>query len=243
LHNAGKLNRVQDRFFHPKPTAELYDLASDPHMINNLAEDPQYAEVKERLHRRLVAWQLETRDLGLLSEYEMHKRSADSTPYEVGQNREAYPLEEILPVADLASQRDPGNLNRLVDLLEHDEPVVRWWATLGLVMLGEQSRSATAPLRGCLHDASPLVRVAAAEALYQLGDVELARTSLIDALGHETPFVRLRALNVLSRMGEDARPALPAIRDAAMPKPVIHPGEYANRMVEYLPLELSRHGR
>ncbi|MFV1964707.1 MAG: sulfatase-like hydrolase/transferase [Pirellulaceae bacterium] len=238
LHEQGKLNPVQDRFFQEKPTEELYDLEADPHMIHNLADDPDHAEVLGRMRQELHRWQLRTRDLGLLSEYEMHRRAADSTQYEVGQSEASYPLERILPAAELASERNVDNLPRLLELLGDDEPVVRWWATLGLVMLGDAARSAESTLEQCLKDDSPLVRVAAAEGLYQLGEVDLARKTLIEALTDETPFIRLRAMNALYRMGEDARPALPAIEQASMK--AIYPADYLNRMVEYLPKRLAK---
>lgn len=42
---------------YPKtPYEELYDLENDPHERNNLAQDPQYADVKERLAVELLAW-------------------------------------------------------------------------------------------------------------------------------------------------------------------------------------------
>ena len=236
LHEQGKLEPVQDRYFHPKPTEELYDLEADPHMIHNLAGDPQHADVLKRMRRELHDWQLRTRDLGLLSEYEMHRRAEGSTQYEVGQSEERYPLERVLPVAEMAGERDAANLPKLVELLGEDEPVIRWWATLGLVMLGERARPAESSLEKSLSDDSPLVRVAAAEGLFQLGQVDRARDALVEALGHPTPFLRLRAMNVLYRMGDDARPALPAIEKASMQG--IHPATYLNRMVGYLPQRL-----
>lgn len=237
LHEEGKLSPIQDRYFQPKPTEELYDLEADPHMIRNLVDDPNCADVLRRMRRELHDWQLRTRDLGLMSEYEMHGRAEGSTQYEVGQSEDKYPFERILPVAELAGERDAVNLPKLLDLLGDDEPIVRWWATLGLVMLGQQARPAESALEECLADDSPLVCVAAAEGLYQLGQVDRARVALVEALAHTTPFVRLRAMNVLYRMGDDARPALPAIEEASVK--AIYPADYLNRMVKYLPQRLN----
>jgi hypothetical protein len=237
LHEQGRLDPVQDRFFRPKPTEELYDIAADPHMIHNLADDPQYADELQRMRTALRLWQLQTRDLGMVGEYEMHRRAADSTPYEFGQDENRYPLARILPVAELASRRQAANLPQLLELLQDDEPAVRWWAALGLVMLGDAARSAEDPLRQLLRDPSPLVRIAAAEGLYQFGDVQQAREALVAELAHETPFIRLQALNALYRMGSDAQPAVPAIRQASMEG--IFPAEFLNRMVEYMPEQLG----
>ncbi len=237
LHEQDKLTPIQDRYFQPKPTEELYDLEADPHMIHNLADDPNRADVLRRMRQELHDWQLRTRDLGLSSEYEMHRRAEGSTQYEVGQCEDRYPLRRILPVAELAGEKDAGNLPKLLDLLDDDEPIVRWWATLGLVMLGRQAQPAEPAMEKSLADDSPLVRVAAAEGLYQLGQVDRARTSLIEALAHPTPFVRLRAMNVLYRMSDDARPALSAIKGASIK--AIYPADYLNRMVDYLPARLT----
>jgi hypothetical protein len=238
LHEHGQLDPTQDRYFQSKPTEELYDLKADPHMLGNLADDPDHVEVLRRMRLELHDWQLRTRDLGLLSEYEMHRRAADSTQYDVGQDEQRYPLRRILPAAELAGQRDAGNLPALRELLDDREPSVRWWAALGLLMLDEQARPARSALTTSLKDDSPLVRVAAAESLFQLGHIEQARAALVDALVHPTPFVRLRAMNALYRMGGHARPALPAIEKASMEG--IYPAEYLNRLVEYLPAELQK---
>jgi hypothetical protein len=48
--------------FGKRPLEELYDLHSDPHQINNLAENPQHAEAKQKLWRRLNAHLKETAD-------------------------------------------------------------------------------------------------------------------------------------------------------------------------------------
>ena len=81
LFLAGKLNAVQARYFSPtKPIEELYDTQADPHQIHNLAGEPQYAEILGRMRAESIAWMTRTHDLGLLPEYEMHRRAEGKTP-------------------------------------------------------------------------------------------------------------------------------------------------------------------
>lgn len=46
------------RYFHQtydkRPRVELYDLQRDPHQMDNVAEDPQYAEIAQRLEQQLL---------------------------------------------------------------------------------------------------------------------------------------------------------------------------------------------
>ena len=238
MHEQGKLNAVQNRYFLPKPLEELYDLEADPHMIHNLAADPKYDEVLKRMRKVLHNWQLETRDLGLLGEYEMHHRAKGRTQYDVGQSGELYPLRRILPLAEKASEGKIENLPMMIAATNDPDSAIRRWGVLGLIMLGEKARCAEAVLQKCLDDESPSVRVAAAEGLYRLGYVEQPRKTLIDVLADPTPFARLEALNVLYRMGDDARPAVPAIKKAAIKG--IFPADYVNRMVKYLPERLEK---
>ena len=44
-----------DIAFGKRPREELYDRRKDPHQMRNLANDPEHAEVKAELHRRLMA--------------------------------------------------------------------------------------------------------------------------------------------------------------------------------------------
>jgi N-sulfoglucosamine sulfohydrolase len=40
--------------FGKRPQEELYDLRSDPHQLNNVAQDPAYAEARQQLHNTLM---------------------------------------------------------------------------------------------------------------------------------------------------------------------------------------------
>ena len=71
LHAEGKLNPVQDRFMSDtRPAEELYDLKADPFELNNLAEDPDYAEVLTKYSDILQKWIAETDDQGQYPENE-----------------------------------------------------------------------------------------------------------------------------------------------------------------------------
>ena len=41
---------------------ELYDLKSDPYESKNLADNPEYTEILEKLKKELRNWQMETED-------------------------------------------------------------------------------------------------------------------------------------------------------------------------------------
>jgi N-sulfoglucosamine sulfohydrolase len=70
-----KLNPVQKLWFsQTKPAEELYDTENDPHEINNLAEHPDYQNIKNRLSAELDKWIEETNDPLTLPEPELVKR-------------------------------------------------------------------------------------------------------------------------------------------------------------------------
>jgi hypothetical protein len=65
LYREGKLNDVQARFAqNRKPVEELYDLASDPHEIQNLASDAAQETRLRSMRTLLDNWVAETADKG-----------------------------------------------------------------------------------------------------------------------------------------------------------------------------------
>jgi N-sulfoglucosamine sulfohydrolase len=62
---ADKVRRYEHR-----PAEELYDVEKDPYEWNNLADDPQYATIKMRMKKRLLAWMKEMGDKGRQTELE-----------------------------------------------------------------------------------------------------------------------------------------------------------------------------
>jgi uncharacterized sulfatase len=51
-----------------RPAEELYDLQKDPYELNNVANDPNYQEIKESLKTRLYSWMEQQGDRGQATE-------------------------------------------------------------------------------------------------------------------------------------------------------------------------------
>ncbi|MBM3853602.1 MAG: sulfatase [Verrucomicrobia bacterium] len=237
LHRDGKLAGPPARFLAPtKPVEELYDVARDPWQVHNLAGDPHYARELARLRAALTAQMRATGDLGLLPEREIHTRAGSDAPYTLATDSRRNPLPELQHAADLANRPTPGDLPRVLALLRSPDSALRWWGALGLWTRRAASAEALAALRTALADASPDVRIVAAEALAEHGDTARALPVLERALGDESAFARLAALQAAQRLGPRAIPLLPSIKQATLKDPA-HPhlSDYVSRMVEYLP--------
>ena len=239
LHGAGKLTGPAARYFQTKPFEELYDNETDPHQIENLAAGPKHREVLERMRAECYAWMRRTHDLGLLPEYEIHQRAAGKTPWDVAHDPKANPVARLTEAASITNATAPANMKELVPLLRADDPAIRWWAAVGLVALGEEARPATDALLKATEDPSPNVRIAAADALCNLGRHDQAMPVLLAGLQHDSPFIRLRAINVFDRIGDKAKPHLDAIRKAK-PKQRGHAAGYVGRIAGYLPRKFQK---
>jgi len=69
MHNKGQLNATQELFMvREKPAEELYDMANDPHEINNLAYSPSHATIKRTLSDELDKWMRTVGDMGAKNE-------------------------------------------------------------------------------------------------------------------------------------------------------------------------------
>ena len=63
------------RKYQHRPAEELYDVENDPHCLNNLINDPAYAELKQELSGQLDAWMKDQGDKGRETEANAHARS------------------------------------------------------------------------------------------------------------------------------------------------------------------------
>jgi N-sulfoglucosamine sulfohydrolase len=196
-----------------KPIEELYDSWADPWNINNLADDPEHADALKRLRAEHLRWVRATRDLGFLPEHDMLVRGKDSTPFEMGQSDETYPLEEIQQLASLVGQGQ-AHVGAFSEALNNSDAAIRYWGTIGLGSLGKGANIAEPLLIDLLDDSSPSVKLAAAKALVRIGSTHNVLPTAIEGLKHESEWVRLDAVLVIEKLGDAGRPALPRIQQA-----------------------------
>jgi arylsulfatase A-like enzyme len=243
MHDEGKLTAAQDIFWNRKAPEELFDLQTDPDEVRNLANSPAHQEILKKL--RTAQQELAARiiDVGLLPEGEIHSRSQGRSPYDMARDGHSYPFQRVFATAEAASALKPEAVPALKSALRDEDSAVRYWSALGLLMRGRETVAANrSELQAALSDASPYVRIAAAEALGQFGDDADLQSALkvLTELGpwdRHGVFVSMAALNALDALGSRAAPAAAAI--ATFPEKGSAPdGRYSS----YVPRLLERLG-
>jgi uncharacterized sulfatase len=315
LHAAGKLDGPQMQYFEPtKPVEELYDTKTDPHEIKNLAGDPKYQDILERMRCDLAAWMKQTGDIGLIPEAEFDEmkrpggrwqktaepvffegdnagqggvtvtmfcptegasiaykldggtdkkdgwqlytappvlkpgqvlsakacrigyRDSNEVRFKIG-DRPTTPeqpseqsetphwreqidktdiLDRLLKMKDLDFLGDKA-ISRYAEALGDEYASVRYWAVVVLHNASkthERTEPIEPALEKMLKDPSPVVRVAAAQALAYWDRQDRVLPVLAEVLQCKVDKARLYAITALKQLGEKARPALPQIQAA-----------------------------
>jgi len=217
-HREGKTDAVTGRFFRPRVSEEFYDTIEDFDNVHNLIDAPEHRQRIARMKQAMRAKQLELHDSGLLPERMRERRAREHnvTIYEMVRDPKLYPLETYLDAADTALERNPKDLPAFVKGISHRDAGLRYWAVVGLHLLGDAAAPAVTTLAKALQDESDEVKIMAAWTLVNLGRKETALRCLRDLLNHGTTCERM-LLNVLDWMDEDA---VPVVREylAAHPK-------------------------
>lgn len=65
-----------------RPEEELYDLENDPFEMNNIAENPQFQEVKEKMHEQLILWMKSQGDQGEQTEMKALERQENNLSWQ-----------------------------------------------------------------------------------------------------------------------------------------------------------------
>lgn len=193
---SGRLNEIQSRFWETKPAEELYDVEADPYNVTNLAEDPRYKYVLEELREANRQWIISSYDAGFIPEPMLFEISKTSTPYDYAHSGK-YDIRRTLETAEMASSNDPKNYEILLERLLDKDPVIRYWAIMGIIVSGQLSEKITTDLKKLLNDPYAHNRIAASEALYKIGEKKIAVQAIINEIQCENRIQSIYALNVI----------------------------------------------
>ena len=180
LYKSDSLSETQKQFFEPRQSEQLFDLSSDPFEIENLAQDPAYADMLKLMRKRLSERVKSINDLSVFPESVLFSEAFDN-PVAFGR-RNTDRIARLIDTADL-SLRSFDEVNRdLLVALESKDAWERYWALIVLSSFGQDAQSFISLARKiAVEDEENLVRVRAAEFLGLVG-AENPEPYLIEAL-------------------------------------------------------------
>lgn len=228
LFDQGKLGSDQRLFFEPKGPEMLFDLSTDPHEVNNLADDAsqqaRLVVMREQLTKKLKAMP----DLSFFPENVLYDDAMDD-PVGFGQEHRERIAKLIdlanlmfLPVADAREKIEGAAIS--------EDPVERYWAATVCASFGERAAELVGTIRPLLKDDDRMVRVRAAEFLGGINKID-PREVIIEVVNDsDHPVEHLIALNAAAYFHENSTMSYPL--DPANLK-TVSPKSEAQRRVDY----------
>lgn len=123
--------------------------------------------------------------------------------------------------------------------LKNSNSAVRYWGATGLLILKEEARPAIPALTEATKDKSGAVATLAAEALYELGDKELAKQTFLNILKDTTTYDIVDqnfVLCTIDGLNEDSPEIIAAVKQLSKELNMTKEGlaSYTYRYVQYL---------
>ncbi|MFR9584436.1 MAG: sulfatase-like hydrolase/transferase, partial [Rikenellaceae bacterium] len=135
LYDEGKLSGKPAAFYEPQGAAELYDLASDPEELVNLANNPKYGKIAESMQKELDATITERLDLGFYPEAILLE-DALSDPEQFGKDH-SDDIKRYCELANLQLMTFEEARSRVVESLESKDVVAKWWGLTAAAWFGK----------------------------------------------------------------------------------------------------------
>ncbi len=193
----GTLNPIQSQPFAQRPQEFLYDLTTDTWQTHNLVQDKQYAEILNKLRMALDQNLTEKKDAHFIPEYFLDSITKTTTTYQY-KNSTDYDFEAIYRVAQLAGA-GPDALPIQLNALKDSDPLVRYWAAMGLY---HQPKEILMPqvqlLEAAQNDAFPPVNILLATILYRITGSDRSEQVLREYLHHQNDFLAAQALQEIT---------------------------------------------
>ena len=239
MFDAGKLNDVQAKVWQDKPVQELFDLQSDPDETVNLATDPVHVHRVNEMRTALMRWMIDTQDIGLLPEDEMHRRSGELSPREFAASGKL-DFDKAVPFAMSAMDKSLASETDLIAALSDEDSCMRFWAARGLSIRAGKNAEIDNALVKATADSSSNVAIAACDGLLlsenaahrKTAKARLVELANVDTVGH---FAAVNALNVLDmnvQLDETTTDALKQLPRQAK-KPPVRLGKYVGKLLNH----------
>jgi arylsulfatase A-like enzyme len=190
----GKLNEVQSSFWLERPAEELYDIVEDPEQTQNLALNQKFTSQLKELRLLVDDRIVEVNDNGFIPEG--HALEG----YFSSRTKAEFPIREVLELANLAIQRDPGQIDFFIRSIQDEgKEILRYWAAIGLRLSSDSLSNCHQEVLQCFRrEQSDYVRLVLAEILAKQLDSGEAIAALVDYLSEDkTQPLRLMSLNSL----------------------------------------------
>ncbi|GHC46144.1 sulfatase [Roseibacillus persicicus] len=228
----GNLSEELSRIWEPnQEVEELFDTQSDPWEVKNLAQDPAFAEQLKTMREALAGQMATIADTGIIPE-PMFPELAKSQPIAAYAHSRIEEWPDLIELAFTATKRDETQLPLLIEKLASKDPLERYWASQGCLILGKKAAPAEEALRVLLADPSSANRVSAAQALVVMDKPAEAYELLLTELNKEgNEYAQQNVVNVLTQL--DAHDRIPdewVIKFSKKKKA----GAYVKRLAEML---------
>lgn len=207
LFRSGKLGSDQRQFFESKPAEMLFDLAADPHEVNNLAADPAHAGRLRDMRDALTEQLKSMPDLSFFPENELYDHAMDN-PVAFGKEQQER-IGELIDTVNLMLLPIAAAQAPLSAALASEDPLQRYWALSSCAALGAEAEELAPAAMPLLEDEDPVVRIRAAEFLGRIGKTD-PRETLLEVINQTDHHVTaLMALNALVYFHDHADLAYP----------------------------------
>ncbi len=193
-----KLNPLQKSLFEPRPPEFLFDIENDLWETKNLAGEPEFQPVLEKMRDLLKEEVIKSRDVMFLPEYEIGLLSETTTAFKFRLDTEKYPLEEIYKAAWLSGFRGKKIAEQQLELLSDDNPIIRYWAILGLRSQKQENlKPFSKTILKAMDDKYPPVALTAAAISYEISNSKVALEKLKEFCVDENLNISLMTINYL----------------------------------------------
>lgn len=209
----GLLNSIQESIFQSREPEVLYDIENDSWETNNLVGNSEYQDVLVEMRSALKAHLLERKDVLMLPEGELDRISKTTSPYEFRESESDFPFEAIYAAAELSGFRSSEILAQQIELLESSNPILRYWAAIGLKSQSKEALKANlAELEEKVNDDYPYVSATLASIVYEINQAQESQEILKKSILSEDKHLSLMAINYLL-YSEHKTPFIEPIRE------------------------------